>query len=198
MAFDFYRLFPNPAVLDALGLLLANPDRQFYQKEVAQAIGCTGLQVQRALGRIQDAGLVDVSRTGQHVFYQANQKHPAFEGLRLALQQTIGLASSMREALFGLGKGIDLAFVFGSVAKGSDGSASDVDVLLVGDVTLRRVAEALGPLSRQYHREINPVVMPLEEFRTKARAKNTFVTRVLTEPKLWLRGDSLELERLVA
>ena len=197
MSSNIYRLFPNPAVADALAILLLHPDRQFFQKEIADEIACTSLQAQRALSRIEDAGLAIVRRTGKHVFYQANRNHLAYEGLRLGLRAVLGVVPALKAALDELGSAVTFAFVFGSIASGMDGLESDVDVLVIGDVGLRRVAEVLGPVSRRYKREINPVVMSLTELRVKQNNHNAFVTRVLEGPKLWLSGDEHEFERMV-
>ncbi len=197
-SFDFYRLFPNPAVLDALGLLVTNPQHQYYQAEIANSINCTTLQVQRALGRLTDAGLVFVERRGKQVFYRANENHPAYEGLRMVVRNTIGLGNKLREALVQAGDSIAFAFVFGSVAEGLEGSNSDVDLFVVGSVRTRFLAELIGPVSRQFQREINPVVYPEAELLEKAAKENAFIKRVLSGKKHWLIGDSNEFKRLVA
>jgi len=190
------RLFPNRAVLDVLALILLNPDRQFYQREVAERTEATVLQVQRALRRIEDAGLVEKIRRGNHVYYSARRDHPVHEELKRMLIKTVSLGDRLREGLRPYGDSIRLAFVYGSIAAGTDTAASDVDLLIVGDLPARKAAGILGPLGRELNREFNPIVYPVEEFRSKAQRDNRFIREIVSGPKIWLIGSDDELEAL--
>ncbi len=191
------RLFPNSAVLDILGLLLLHPDRQFYQREIAVSTGGTVLQVQRALKRIQDAGLVEKSRKGNRAYYIARRDHPAFEDLKRLLIKTVALGDQLRSAFRPLGNQVALCFVYGSVASGAENSASDVDLFVVGELSSRQAARILGPLGRKLGREFNTVIYPEKEFRTKARRGNQFVREVISGPKIWLMGNDDLLTKMV-
>ena len=191
------RLFPNPAVLDVLGLILLHPDRQFYQREIAELTQGTVLQVQRALKRIQDAGLVEKSRTGNRVYYIARRDHPAYEDLKRVLIKTVALGDELRGAIGSLAEKVVLSFVYGSVASGTENAASDIDLFLVGELSSRQAAKVLGPLGRKLGREFNSVIYPEKEFRTKARRGNQFVRQVISGPKIWLIGNDDELTQMV-
>ena len=190
------RLFPNPAMLDILALLLLHPDRQFYQREIAERTQTTVLQVQRALKRIQDAGLVVKVRRGNRAYYNACREHPVYEDLKRMLLKTVGLGDRLRAALKPLEAQVRMAFIYGSVASGEEGAASDVDLMLVGELSSRQAAEILGPVGRDLGREFNPTIYPEEEFRTKARGGNQFVRDVISGSKIWLIGDEHELATL--
>jgi predicted nucleotidyltransferase len=191
------RLFPNPAMLDVLGLVLIHPDEQFYQREIAERVGTTVLQAQRALKRIQDAGLVEKTRRGNRAYYKAHRQHPAYEDLRKMLLKTVGLGDQLREALRSVEGHVRLAFVYGSMASGTDIASSDVDLFIVGQLSSREAARLLGPLGRSLDREFNPTIYPEKEFRSKARSGNPFIREVLSGPKIWLVGGSHELAALV-
>lgn len=191
------RLFPNPAVLDVLALLFLHPETEFYQREIAQLVGCTTLQAQRALSRISDAGLLVERRTGQRVYYCARREHPVAEELKGLALKTIGLGDQLRSALKPFSMGLRVAFVFGSVAAGTEGISSDVDLLCVGDLSAKQAAQVFGPLGRALRRELNPLLFTESEFRQKRRSDNTFLKRVLDGPKIWLIGDDDELAELV-
>ena len=190
------RLFPNPAVLDILGLLLLHPDRRFYQREIAQQTRCTVLQAQRALNRIVDAGLVEKRREGNRVYYWAYRDHPAFEDLKRVLIKSVALGDQLRATLQPLGDRIRLCFVYGSVAAGSEHGASDVDLFCVGDLTSREATKVFGPLGRELGREFNLVIYKEREFRDKAKGDNPFIQNVLSGPKIWLIGSDDELRQL--
>jgi predicted nucleotidyltransferase len=191
------RLFPNPAVLDVLALLMLHPDRQFYQREIATLTQNTVLQAQRALNRIQDAGLVEKNRMGNRVYYIACRDHPAFEDLKRVLIKTVALGDQLRSVLLPLESKVLLSFVYGSVASGAENATSDVDLLLVGDLSSRQAARVFGPLGRELGREFNSVIYPKKEFLNKARSGNQFIKQVLAAPKIWLIGSENELKQLV-
>lgn len=191
------RLFPNSAVLDILALLLLHPDRQFYQREIAELTRGTLLQVQRALKRIQDAGLVEKSRSGNRAYYIARRDHPAYEDLKRLLIKTVALGDQLRSAFRPLGNQVALCFVYGSVASGAENAASDVDLLVVGQLSSRQAATILGSLGRKLGREFNTVIYPEKEFRIKARRGNQFVRQVISGPKVWLIGNDDELTQMV-
>jgi len=191
------RLFPNPAVLDVLALLLLHPDQEFYQREISERIQSTVLQTQRALKRIQDAGLVEKNRRGNRAYYRAIRVHPAYEDLKRVLVKTVALGDQLRAALQPLAGQVRLAFIYGSMASGEEVAYSDVDLLVVGQLSSRQAAKILGPLGRNLGREFNATVYPEKEFCGKARRGNQFLKQVMSGPKIWLVGDDDELAALV-
>ncbi len=190
------RLFPNPAVLDILSVLLLHPDRRFYQREIAQYARCTVLQAQRALNRIFDAGLVEKRREGNRVYYRAHRDHPVFEDLKRVLTKSVALGDQLRATLEQLGDEIRLSFIYGSVAAGTEHGTSDVDLFCVGDLTSREAARVFGPLGRELGREFNFVIYTEHEFRNKVKGDSPFIQNVLSGPKIWLIGTDDELREL--
>jgi predicted nucleotidyltransferase len=173
-----------------------HPETAFYQSELAEKTGNTLLQVQRALRRIEAAGLVSRTRRGNRVYYAAERQHPVFEDLKRIALKTVGLGDALREALKPFQDKVRLAFIFGSFATGTEVAVSDVDLLLVGDLTSRQAARALGPLGRELSREFNPVIFPAREFRQKAKRGNRFIRELVAGPKIWLMGTTDDLAEL--
>jgi predicted nucleotidyltransferase len=190
-------LFPNHAVLDVLALLLLNPADEFYQREITARIGCAALQTQRALKRIEEAGLLVSRRAGNRVYYRANRQSPLVEDLKRLIIKSVGLGDRLAEALKPFTGRIRVAFVFGSVAAGTEHAASDVDLLCVGSLSAREAAQVFGPLGRELQREFNPLLYTEKELRRRVHEDSHFLQRVLRGPKIWLIGDEGELERLV-
>lgn len=187
------------AVLDALfpavrqrvlAVLFGAPDRSFYANEViALARSGTGA-VQRELASLLRAGLITVREQGNQRHYQANADSPVFAELRGLLLKTVGLADVLRAALAPLAGQLAAAFVYGSVARQQDTTASDVDVLIVSDTV--SYAEAFGALevaARTLGRAINPTLYTRAELARRQAADNAFVVRVLRQPRIWLLGD---------
>jgi uncharacterized protein len=190
-------LFPNLALVKVLSLFLLHPEEEFYQRDIAETTGNALLQVQRALKRIERTGLVTKTKRGNMVFYKAERMHPAFEDLKRVFLKTVALGDVLREALTPLGEKVKLAFIFGSIAQGRETAQSDIDLFLVGELSLRETTKILGPVTSEIGREFNPVVYLPDEFKKKARENHHFITEVIRNPKIWLIGNEEELAKLV-
>jgi predicted nucleotidyltransferase len=189
-------LFPNPALVEVLSLFLLHPENEFYQRGIAEATGNVLRQVQRALQRIERAGLVIKTRRGNMVYYKAERMHPAFEDLKRVFLKTVALGDVLRGALAPLEDRVKMAFIFGSLAQGRETAQSDIDLFLVGELSLRETTKILGPITAELGREFNPVVYLPEEFKTKARENHHFITEVIRGSKIWLIGNEEELAKL--
>ena len=108
--------------------------------------------------------------------------------------KTVGLAAPLRGALQPLSSAIRAAFVYGLVAKATDQSASDIDLMIISDsLTYDEVFGALEKVTRSVVRKVNPTVYTAAEFSERTRMENAFVTRVLEQPKLWVIGAEHDL-----
>jgi len=150
----------------------------------------------RELKALAEAGLLLFARQGNQVRYRANTACPIYEELASIFSKTIGLAGILRDALAGLADRIELALVFGSLAAGRQKSGSDVDLLIIGEISLLEVVKALSEAQSQLGREINPVIMTAEEFIAQQEKEDRFVARVLDEPKIFLMGNADDLAKL--
>jgi predicted nucleotidyltransferase len=195
----------RPSVLDALFTIprqrilattLMQPERWWYLSDLARHLGLHHASLQRELARLAGAEILLVRRDGNRVYYQANVDSPVYPELRGLLAKTAGIVDVLRDALLPHSNDIVAAFVFGSVASGTERAESDVDVMLIGDVSLRMIAPALDVAERQLRREVNSVVYPVDEFVDKLDAKNAFLARVLDGPKLHVVGTEESLAGL--
>jgi predicted nucleotidyltransferase len=144
----------------------------------------------RELAQLEAAELVTVRRIGNQKYYQANEAAPIFEELRGLVLKTSGLVDVLRSALAPLAGQIDLAFVFGSVAKATDTASSDIDLMVVSErLAYRELFAALEPASIRLKRNVNPSLYSQAEVEKRARAGNYFIKRVLAQPKLWVIGE---------
>jgi predicted nucleotidyltransferase len=173
-----------------IGILFGQPDRSFYASELIRAAGVGSGATQRELARLEGGGLITVRRVGHQKHYQANADSPLFSEIRSIVLKTVGLAEPLRQALARFSTAIRAAFVFGSVAKESDRSQSDIDVMIISDsLTYAEVFEALESLTGLLGRNVNPTVYTSTEFSKRVKDKNAFVTRILKQPKIWVIGS---------
>jgi len=177
-----------------LGVLFGQPRRTFYANEIIALARSGSGAVQRELARLEAAGLVTVTRVGKQKHYQANAASPVFEELRALILKTVGLADVLRAALTPLARDIRAAFVYGSIAKGQDTAASDIDLMVISDhLTLADLFAALESASAQLGRRVAPTLYSAKELSRRVKQEQSFVARVLAQPKLWLIGDERAL-----
>jgi predicted nucleotidyltransferase len=179
-----------------LGWLFSHPGERFFVRQLAVLLGEDSTNLSRELARLAEWRIITGSREGQQKFFQVNTDAPVFPELRGLVLKTSGLGDLIRESLAPLADRIHVALVFGSLAAGKADTASDVDLLVVGDVSLRELVEALSPIQNRLGREVNPMVYPVPEFREKLGQGHRFLTSVMEGPKLFLIGSPHELERL--
>jgi predicted nucleotidyltransferase len=173
-----------------LGLLFGQPGRSFYANELMALTGGGSGAVQRELARLAQSGLVTLQVIGRQKHYQANPQAPVFEELCRIASKTMGLAEPLRQALAPLASQIHAAFVYGSVAKRQDTASSDIDLMIVSDeLTYPDVFTTLEAVTQQLGREVKPTIYSRKQWTQRAMRGDSFVKRVLAQPRIWLIGD---------
>ena len=189
-------IFGSKLRIKILGWLYTHTDQRYFVRQLTNLIKEDSTNVSRELIRLEKAGIVVSTTEGRQKYYQANSKSPIFNELKSIVRKTFGVADVIREALAPVSGGIKAAFIFGSVARSSDDRKSDIDVMIIGDVTFDEVVSALSPAENTLGREINSVVYPVTEFSKKVNKDHYFVKNVLGKEKIFLIGDEDELARL--
>jgi predicted nucleotidyltransferase len=179
-----------------LSLLYSHVDDAYYVRQIVRAAGVGLGAVQRELKQLSDAGIIRRIVRGHQVYYQANPQCPVFSELKNLVVKTVGLGAAVQAALTPLGDRIDVAFIYGSIARSEEHRDSDVDVLVVGRVTFAEIVSSLSEAQKTIGRDINPTVYPPAEFRSKLAAGHHFLNSVLRGPMFFLIGDKSELARL--
>jgi predicted nucleotidyltransferase len=179
-----------------LSLLYSHTDEAFYLRQIVKATGAGLGAVQREVSQLSGVGIISRIVRGQHVYFQANQESPIFNELKSLVVKTVGIGDILRNALAPLTDRINIAFTYGSFARGDEQRSSDLDILVVGKVTFAEVVSAFRQAQEKLVREINPTVYPPEEFQSKLKSGHHFLKTVLKGKKIFLIGDERELERL--
>ena len=184
----------TPVQQRVLGLLFGQPERKYQGNELIRLAGSGTGAVHRLVTRLAEAGLVAVERVGNQKYYRANRESPVFEELRGLVAKTAGLAIPLREALAPLAKGIDAAFVYGSLAKGTDRAGSDVDLMVISrKLEYAKLYEALQKAETALGRPVNPNLMTPQEWRKKRAERDSFAARIAAQPKIFVIGSEDEL-----
>ncbi|GLK91011.1 nucleotidyltransferase domain-containing protein [Pseudomonas turukhanskensis] len=179
-----------------LGLLYGKPDQTFYTNEIARWAQVGKGSLMRELERLHSAGILTLSRQGNQTHYQANAQCPIYAELLGIVRKTFGVAEQLRVALAPFAEQVQWAFVYGSIAKGSDHAGSDIDLMLIGEhLSYSDVMARLLPVEEQLGRTINPMLHTLAEWQSKKAVGNAFVIRVEQQEKIDLLGCNPEEER---
>ncbi len=170
--------------------LFGQPERSYHLSELRRLTALGSASLQRELNRLVDSQLVQSTRVGNLRCFQANPQSPVYTELVALTRKTMGAAPLVLQALQPMAAHIDTAFIYGSVAKGTDTANSDVDVLLVGgNLVLSDILQLLLPLETSLGRKINPTSYTPREYAKRLTEPDSFVNRILAQPTLPLIGD---------
>ena len=177
-----------------LAVLYGHVGETYYLRQLARMTGIALGPVQRELRQLVDAGLVTKRTQGTQTLFAANEASPVFAEMRSIVAKTVGMHDVLLASLRPLEKKIDVAFVYGSVARAGETEQSDVDLMVVGTAGFAEVVDRIAEAQKTLHREINPTVFTAKEFTSKLRGN--FLKTVLGGKKLFLIGDEDVLRKL--
>jgi len=178
--------------LSILSLLFSQPERRLYLRQIIRLAGAGQGAVQRELARLVRAGILTRTREGNLAYYQVNRAVPVFEELRGIVQKTAGIPDLLRVALLPLSDSIQQAFLYGSTARGTERTESDIDLMVIGDVSFFDVVSAVSPLQKTLGREINPTVFTSDEFEKRLAARDHFLSQVMQDERVDVIGGKRE------
>lgn len=176
-----------------LAAMFVRPQKSWYVAELARRMGVPSSSLQRELQELTDAGILKSHRQGRMAYFQPNTDSPLYPDLRGLLLKTAGLVDVLREALEPLAGQVRLAFVYGSMASGEERSDSDVDLMVVGDVSPAALAVPLRGARESLGREVNSTVYSQAEFVRKRKERDSFLARVMAKPRLLVVGSEHDL-----
>lgn len=174
-----------------LSLLYGTPDQSFYANEIARWAQVGKGSLMRELDRLHRAGILTLKRQGNQTHYQANVACPIYGELQSIVRKTFGIGEQLQAALAPLADDLVWAFIYGSIAKGSDHADSDIDLMLIGEnLGYADVVERLLTVEERLGRSINPTIYTPADWLAKKAAGNSFVVRVSEQDKINLIGGA--------
>jgi predicted nucleotidyltransferase len=178
-----------------LALIFGHPERSFYTSEIVRIARSGTGAVERELSRLRRSGLVSVERIGNQKHYRANRQSPVFEELTGLVLKTVASTEPLRKSLEPFADNITAAFVYGSVAKRTDTTQSDIDLMVIGDeLNLAELYTALQNAEAVLRRKVSPIFLSPKDWRRKASQKGSFVGQLVTQPKLFIFGSENDLQ----
>ena len=185
------RLLSSRVKAEVFRLLFGPDARELHVREIARQAHLNEATVRQELRRLSGLGLVAARQNGNRTYYRAEDSHPLYREIHNLVLKTSGLKDLLHQAL--VKADIRVAFVFGSLAEGSEKARSDVDLMVVGSASLRQLSALLAGLDSQLGREINPHLLTVKEFAARKKRGEHFLTSVLAVPKLFVIGTEDDL-----
>jgi len=188
-------LFSSKTRVEILKLFLFNTNNSFYQRQISNLTAQSIRGVQREVDKLNRIGLIERSIQGNRIYYKVNKKCPIVEDLKNIFFKSVGIAEVLKDNF--KEKGIKVAFIYGSYAKGEESLLSDIDLMVIGDISSKELSSILSKPKKELMREINYVVFSLNEFINKAMRKDHFINSVLKDKKIYIIGSEDELKILI-
>jgi len=189
------KLFSSKTRVEILKLFLFNANNSFYQRQISNLTAQSIRGVQREVDKLNRMGLIERSIQGNRIYYKVNKKCSIIEDLKNIFFKSVGIAEALKESL--KEKGIKIAFIYGSYAKGEESLLSDIDLMVIGDISSKEFSSILSKPKKELMREINYVVFSLNEFINKAIQKDHFINSVIKDKKTYIVGNEDELKGLI-
>lgn len=188
---DITRAFKSKARSALFQLYFTNPESAYYLRELERMLNIPVSIVRKELVRLEEEGVFFSEKKGNLLYYRLNTDYPLFEELKNIVRKTIGIEGLLKEAIAKI-KGIDIAFIYGSFAKGKERAASDIDLLVIGRINEDELVSKINAIEKSIKREINYTLFTPGEFRRK-KNKDSFVIDLLNNKKIMLKGKENEL-----
>lgn len=170
-------------------------DTSLHMREIERRTGFAIGTVQTELKKLERLDIVSRLKDGNRVYYRANTAHPLYSCIRELVLKTSGLADIVKEAI-GNEQDIKIAFVFGSFAKQEEKAHSDVDLMVIGDIGLRKLTGLLIEVAGKVGREINPFIFSEKEFIKRKKEQDHFLGQVLESPKIFIVGSEDDIAEM--
>lgn len=165
-----------------LSLLFSRPGESFHLRNVLRLAGVSPGAGQRELARLSEAGIITRTAVDSQVRFQANSLCPVFVELKSLVAKTAGVAEMLRASLEPAAGSIERALVYGYADRGRVGKESDVELLIVGEVSYADVAGRLAEAQEILGREIDVTILSAGEYRRRLEEGDEFVRRAAAGP----------------
>lgn len=178
-----------------LALLLLRPDQPYHVREIARLTNTQPGTLHKELTKLAGVGILKKALKGNQLYYQADTNCVVFEELASIMRKTSGLADVLRLALQPVTEQLHFAAVYGSVASGKATTYSDIDLIIVGNISFAEAVKVLYPVQQELGREINPKLYSINEWQVALAGQSAFIRQLLSDPLLTIIGTKDDIRQ---
>lgn len=179
-----------------LELFFNDTEKSYYLRELGRIIGKEPGVFQRDINKLVESGILISEYRAKSRFFKLNKNHPLYKELKSIFFKTVGVEGRLREILKEV-KNIEIAFIFGSFAKGGEDSFSDIDLMIIGNPDEDVLISKISSTEEKLKREINYNIFSSEDFKKGLKKKEVFLEEIVAGPKLFIIGNQNELEKII-
>ncbi len=184
-------LFSSETRIKNLTHFFLHPEDSFYVRQLEQLLGMPVGQLRRELVNLEKIGLLVSHYEGNQKRYTLNRDFQIYSELRNIFLKTAGLGDIIRKSLSKI-RGIELAFLYGSFAKGEEHAGSDVDLMVVGDVSEGELNRSISRIEKKVGKDVNYSVYERKEVVDRWERRDDFIRTVFTEPHILIIGSETD------
>ncbi|MHB1326075.1 MAG: nucleotidyltransferase domain-containing protein [Thermoleophilia bacterium] len=187
-------LITSKVRVEIITWFFSHPGERFYYRQLIDILNASKQSIQNELARLESAGLLSSQKEGNIRFYWVNTDFLLYQEIKSMILKTVGVGDELRKAFVEIGE-VRSAFIYGSVAKNLEDARSDIDVMIVGNVTVDAVHKALMKTEEHLGREVNYSIFSPGEWKKKMKDKTAFVSNVARGQKIFLIGTEDDLQK---
>lgn len=187
-------LLSSKARAEIFRILFGMNQQELHMREIQRLAGLGISSIRQEIEKLEGFELLKRRKSSNRVYFSANKEHSLFKPIHEMVLKTNGMVDVFKKHLSV--DSIDFAFIFGSFANGEEKSTSDIDLFIIGEISLRELSKQLKEPLKILGREINPHVMDAKEFVKRKSDQELFVTRILEAKKIFIIGTEDELRKL--
>jgi predicted nucleotidyltransferase len=193
------QLFTSKARVKVLEtFLVTSSDAEVHIRELARELNTSPPHIMKVLESLTNLGILTKVRRGNMVFYKLNKSSTIAEDIKRILLKTESLGYELQKLLKASDKqSIRYALIYGSFAKGTEVTSSDIDLLVIGDIDEDEVVKTVLKAQKRIGREINYIVWNEKEFEEKIRSEAALLREIAKTPVIMLIGDEHEFKRSI-
>lgn len=181
------KLFTSNTRAEIMRILFDGESKEYYLRDIEKRTHIHINSLQKEVKHLLSIDLIKARKDGNRIYYKANVESPIYIDLVSIVEKTVGIVALLKDKL--RDPKIECAFIFGSMAKNKEKAASDIDLIIIGDLGMRALTKLLSGLQEKLGREINPHIYTKEEFIKRIKSKDHFITSVLKEEIKPIIGD---------
>jgi len=171
--------FADEISIRILAVMAEEPEREFYQREIARLAGISIGATSQRLRQLSKHGMVTFKKSGKMLFYRYNLQDPLAKQFKILMN--VNAVHGLVEQLRSHAKRVIL---FGSCAEGTNAKESDIDLLILSEAS-RKVREVASKYSESLSRKVSPVIVTANEFRQLRSKDRPLYERAMKGIVLW-------------
>jgi len=193
---DIFKLTKSKTREKILRFFFSDIEKKYYLRELERILNLSVGNIRRELLSLEKSGLFKREKMGKQVYYFINKGSPIFEEFKKIVSKTIGVEALIKDALRKI-KNIEIAFIYGSFAKGREDSLSDIDLMIIGKPDEDILISKISSTEDQLKREINYSIFSPQDLKRTLEEKEVFLEEIMANPKLFIIGNQNGLEKII-